>query len=350
MNDVPSWPTGRVFGRRYRFYALIWLAYVIYPLLSLFGMHSPVKIALGIAAIVAFVAIYVASFNLQPPPDRRILLAAAAIELIGLAGTVFLAVPFLGIAVYVPVVLARLRSGRAALLAIGLAVALMVSVGRAVGTPSDELLSLSLVSVLSSVALRGFLRFLESTLALRRAQEEIAQLAKLEERGRIARDLHDILGHSLSVVVLKSELAETLIEHGDARDAQREIRELQTVARAALGEVREAVAGYRKPTLAAEVLRAPTTLATAGIHCDVEGEVSGLTEEQEATLALVLREAVTNVVRHSAARRCRIRLWRGDRQVHLEVQDDGRAGETVTPGNGLGGMVERVEALDGEAS
>ena len=350
MSDLPRWPSERSFSRRFSFYALIWLAYLIYPLLSLLGMHAPLRIAVGALALVLFVAVYVSTFTLRPPPDRRIFWAAAAIELIALVSASYLGVPFLGLAVYVPVVLARLRSARMALLAVGLAAGLMVTVGRAVGTPLGELLSLTLVSVLSSVALRGFLRFIESTFALRRAQEEIAQLAKLEERGRIARDLHDILGHSLSLVVLKSELSQTLLDRGDVREAGREIEELQSVARAALAEVREAVADYRKPTLSSEILRAPTVLATAGIECDVEGDLPSLTDEQDSALALVLREAVTNVVRHSAARRCRIRLTRLHGAIRLEVQDDGRASETVTPGNGLAGMAERVQSVGGQVA
>ncbi len=350
MSNLPPWPSDREFGRRYTFYALIWLAYLIYPLLSLFGMQAVLKIAAGVIALAIFVPIYVSAFTLRPPPDRVTLLAAAAIELIGLSTAAYLGVPFLGLAVYVPVVLARLRSGRAALLAVAVSVALMVAVGRAVGTPSSVLLSISLVSVLSSVALRGFLRFIESTLALRRAQEEIAQLAKLEERSRIARDLHDILGHSLSLVVLKSELTQALLRRGAEGEAEREIAELQAVARAALAEVRGAVSGYRKETLAAELLRAPTTLAAAGIRCEVEGELSGLTDGQDAALALVVREAVTNVARHSAARSCGIRLWREGGQMCLRVRDDGRASEVVTPGNGLGGMTERLSALGGDVT
>jgi two-component system sensor histidine kinase DesK len=257
-------------------------------------------------------------------------------------------VPFLGLAVYAPVVLARLSGGRSAPLAIAIAVALLVAVGHAVHAAPGELLSLALVGALSSVAMRGFQRFIESTLALHRFQEEIAQMAKLEERARIARDLHDILGHSLSVVVLKSELAQALLGRGDAVDAGRELAELETVARAALSEVRGAVSGYRKTSFAAEVLQAPTTLATAGIRCDVEGELADLTDEQNSVLALTLREAVTNVVRHSAARRCRIVLGRERDLIRLTVQDDGRAGPDVEPGNGLQGMAERLRAAGGQ--
>ena len=348
MTDLPPWPSAREFGRRYTFYAMIWLAYLIYPLLSLFGMHSVLKITVGAIGLLVFVPVYVSAFTLRPPPDRVTFVAAAAIELIGLSTAAYLGVPFLGLAVYVPVVLARLRSGRAAILTVAISVGLMVAVGRAVGAPSSLLLSLALVSVLSSVALRGFLRFIDSTLALRRAQEEIAQLAKLEERSRPARDLPDILGHSLSLVVLKSELAQALLQRGAAGEAEGEIEELQAVARAALAEVREAVTGYRKESLAAELLRAPTTLAAAGIRCDVEGQLAGLTDAQDAALALVVREAVTNVARHSAAHSCGIRLWREAGQMRLRVDDDGRANDMVTPGNGLGGMTERLSALGGD--
>lgn len=348
MRKRISWPADGEFSRRYRFYALIWLAYLIYPLLSLFGLHSVLKIACGLLSLVLFVLIYVRSSSVNPPPDGEIIWSAAAIEAIGLAMAAYIGVPFLSVAVYAPLVLAKLRDARSAILAVALAVALMVVVGHAIHTPTSELLSLALIDVLSSAALRGFQRFIDFSLTLRRAQEEIAQMAKLEERARIARDLHDILGHSLSVVVLKSELARTLLGRGDLDNARQEIGELETVARAALSEVRGAVTGYRKPSLAAEVLQAPTTLATAGIRCDVEGELSDLSDQQESVLALILREAVTNVARHSAAGRCHIKLGREDDLIRLTIRDDGRAGANVEPGNGLQGMTERLHAAGGQ--
>ena len=185
---------------------------------------------------------------------------------------------------------------------------------------------------------------------LRLAHDEIERLAKVAERERIARDLHDVLGHTLSVIVLKSELASRLVEHDQAR-AKAEMAEVEQIARDALAEVRHAIRGYRTGSLAEEFARARATLETAGIQTQCETDQirrdgSKLSAAQETVLALVVREAVTNVVRHSGARNCRIIFGQDARSYNLRIEDDGRGG-TAEEGNGLRGMRERVEALYG---
>jgi two-component system, NarL family, sensor histidine kinase DesK len=181
---------------------------------------------------------------------------------------------------------------------------------------------------------------------LRMAHEEIEHLAKVAERERIARDLHDVLGHTLSVVILKSELAGKLMER-DPERAGKEIREVEQIARQALTDVREAIRGYRARGLTAELAMAKSTLETAGItvQCDVPAAIE-IPPLQEGVLSLAVREAVTNVVRHSQARSCRLQLEQRDGSCRLEVGDDGRGGSSLE-GNGLRGMRERVEMLGG---
>ncbi len=181
---------------------------------------------------------------------------------------------------------------------------------------------------------------------LRKANEEIEHLAKLAERERIARDLHDVLGHTLSVITLKSELAGKLIER-DPQRAGKEIREVEEISRQALAEVRDAIRGYRTKGLAAELAYAKTTLETAGltVQCDAATTVK-LPAVQESVLSLAVREAVTNVVRHAQARTCRLRLEQENGSCRLQIQDDGR-GSLSGDGNGLRGMRERVEMLGG---
>ena len=186
---------------------------------------------------------------------------------------------------------------------------------------------------------------------LRLAHEEIEHLAKVAERERIARDLHDVLGHTLSVVVLKAELAAKLVER-DAARAQREMNEVEQIAREALAEVRHAIRGYRARGLGEELARAKATLEIATVRAECEApDIAGLTGRmsagQETVLALVVRESVTNVVRHAQAAVCRIRLERTESSYRLEVSDDG-CGGSAEEGNGLRGMRERVEALGGE--
>jgi two-component system sensor histidine kinase DesK len=183
------------------------------------------------------------------------------------------------------------------------------------------------------------------TEALLRAQEEVAQFARVAERERIARDLHDLLGHTLSVIVLKSELASKLFDRDPAR-ARNEIREVESISREALTQVRAAVRGYRLAGIQGELRNARTALEAAGVQLEAVVEPPGLTPAQETVFALALREGVTNVVRHSQASLCRLTLRQADRFCELEVADNGRGGEVVE-GSGLKGMRERVEAIGG---
>jgi two-component system sensor histidine kinase DesK len=180
---------------------------------------------------------------------------------------------------------------------------------------------------------------------LQLAHEEIEQLAKVAERERIARDLHDVLGHTLSVIVLKTELAGRLINTDPARAAA-EVADVEQIARKALSEVREAIGGYRAEGLAAEIKRAQNTLAVAGVTLICEEKAPPLNPEEETVMSLILREAVTNVVRHAQASECVMRFVTEDRKTALVVEDNGRGGIRAE-GNGLRGMRERIEALGG---
>lgn len=180
---------------------------------------------------------------------------------------------------------------------------------------------------------------------LRLAQEEVEHLAKVAERERIARDLHDLLGHTLSLVILKSELASKLSER-DPERARSEIRDVERIAREALGEVRAAVAGYRSGGLEAEVRHARSALSSAGVTFEMDLPQVQLPPAHEAVLCLTLREAVTNIVRHAGARHCTGSISVASDVCTLEIADDGRGG-TAPFGSGLTGMRERVEALGG---
>jgi two-component system sensor histidine kinase DesK len=180
---------------------------------------------------------------------------------------------------------------------------------------------------------------------LRLAHAEIEQLAKLAERERIARDLHDLLGHTLSIVVLKSELAQKLLAR-DPERARQEIAEVEQTARDGLAEVRQAITGYRSSGLQAEIARVREALASAGIAITIDGPAMHLPAAQETALSLALREAVTNVIRHAAATRCHIRFYARDTSLLMEVEDNG-VGSTAPFGNGLIGMRERIQALGG---
>lgn len=180
---------------------------------------------------------------------------------------------------------------------------------------------------------------------LQLAHEEIEQLAKVAERERIARDLHDVLGHTLSVIVLKSELAGRLVD-GDTARTRAEIADVEQIARKALSEVREAISGYRSEGLTAEIRRAQSVLDAAGVSLVCEEQPPQLGPAEETVMSLALREAVTNVVRHAQATRCALRFVAQEGKTSLVVEDDGRGG-VREEGNGLRGMRERIEALGG---
>lgn len=178
-----------------------------------------------------------------------------------------------------------------------------------------------------------------------KAREAMRQYAIVAERERIARDLHDVLGHTLTLVAVKADLARKLIER-DPVGATREIEEIHTAARAALGEVRAAVTGMRSTSLASELAAARSSLESAGILVESDTTTEPLPPQIETALAFVIREAATNVIRHSGARHCRITLSRQGGEAHLEIRDDGRGG-TVVEGSGVTGIRERLAALRG---
>jgi two-component system, NarL family, sensor histidine kinase DesK len=180
---------------------------------------------------------------------------------------------------------------------------------------------------------------------LRLAHDEIEHLAKIAERERIARDLHDVLGHTLSVIILKSELAGKLIDRDPAR-AKAEIADVEQTSRQALNEVRSTIRGYRNNSLESELKQATGALETAGIVVKAETADIRLSPAQESVVALVVREAITNVVRHAQARNCQLRLSPSNGNCLLEIADDGLGG-LQTEGNGIRGMRERIEALGG---
>jgi two-component system, NarL family, sensor histidine kinase DesK len=180
---------------------------------------------------------------------------------------------------------------------------------------------------------------------LLRAQDEVERMAKIAERERIARDLHDVLGHTLSVIVIKSELAARLAEKDLAR-AVREIQDVERISRDALAQVRSTVRGYQDRSLQAEMAQATTALEAAGVKVNCDFVEMTLPSSHEGVLALALREGVTNVIRHAQAHSCDLQLRQVNGACELEIRDDG-CGQLAAEGLGLSGMRQRVEALGG---
>jgi two-component system sensor histidine kinase DesK len=238
---------------------------------------------------------------------------------------------------------------RKALVAVGGVTAVagvMTIVLRAAGSPDGDPVYV-FQTALSGVSLLAIGQLVATNIELKRAREAIADLAVNEERLRFARDLHDLLGHSLSLIVLKSELAARLSESPDR--ARKEVEDIERVARDALREVRETVAGYRQPALGQELQNAREVLRASGIQWRCEHTSGPLPGPVEAVLAWAVRESITNVVRHSGATQCRIAISREDGAARLTVEDDGAGCGQVVPGSGLRGLSERASERGGTA-
>jgi len=197
----------------------------------------------------------------------------------------------------------------------------------------------------ASVTLAMFfmVNLIRAVTRLEMANEEIATLAVTSERERVARDLHDILGHSLTTITVKAGVARRILEsNGDVPRAVEEIREVESLTRSALSDVRATVSEYREVSLSAELVGARAALRAAEIDADLPHAVDNVRPEFQRPFGYVLREAVTNILRHSGAERVKVRLGRN----WIEIEDDGAAKE-VKPGNGLRGLNERLEAVGG---
>lgn len=225
----------------------------------------------------------------------------------------------------------------------GLAVVVVLAIGNDLagrllpGWTEDASLTMAIAA--AGLAMWGVQQMIARNRELVLAREENARLAVEEERNRFARDLHDILGHSLTVITVKAELAGRLFD-ADPQRARAEVAELERLSRDALADVRQAVSGYRQPSLSGELARAREALAAADIEADLPNSTDEVPSELRDLFAWTIREGVTNVIRHSGARHCRVRLSASS----VEVTDDGGGAGDAAAGNGLVGLRERASA------
>jgi two-component system sensor histidine kinase DesK len=217
------------------------------------------------------------------------------------------------------------------------------------GSAVRDAIMFALPVLLIGAVQAAFFQQVRSKVELARARTELARLAVSEERLRIARDLHDILGQRLSAVSLKAELAARLVDRDPARAAT-EMGEVAAVARDALADVRDTVSGYRSLTLATEIETARALLMAAGVSVEVSLAGDLLPEHLDECAGAVVREAVTNVIRHAPATCCAISVARRSGRVVVEVRNGMGTvpgGATITYGNGLTGLAERVQGVGG---
>ncbi|WP_042406385.1 sensor histidine kinase [Streptacidiphilus carbonis] len=247
---------------------------------------------------------------------------------------------------------------RFAIYGVGAVTGLIVVTGAVLHSDTTSLIPIALSAFLGGAAMTGLQRLIRTMQELREARQAVAALAASDERLRMARDLHDLLGHSLSLVTLKSELTARFMDQERYAEARAQVEDIEKVSRQALVDVREAIGGYRRPKLAVEIAAARTALTAADIEADTDPAIAdprpGLGPDEEGALGWALREAVTNVVRHSGAQHCTVRLSEypepdGSRSLRLEVADDGAGARKGghRRGNGLTGLAERLALADG---
>nr|WP_248284276.1 sensor histidine kinase [Qipengyuania pacifica] len=182
--------------------------------------------------------------------------------------------------------------------------------------------------------------------ALAESRDEVRQLAAAAERERIGRDLHDLLGRTLTLIAIKADLAAKLSDR-DSDEARKEMREIAAAARQGLADVRSAVNGMTGATLSRELATSQAALSVAGIRCKIEGDADRIDPGSSAVLAMALREAITNVIRHSGASLCEIILKQQPGGLEMTVSDNGH-GEAVRAGGGISGLRSRLGAAGGD--
>jgi len=343
----------------------IWLVYLISPIAALATSHHSVPyVAGGLVIIFVFCAVYLIVVPRWITPRRH---TSAGLGLLAVLAVVFglFYGQFGAFALWIFVASASgllVRQPRWALRAVAGCIAGYTLFSWITHTTMSNYLGSLLPAAFIGFAMIGLRRQVELTIQLTQAREEVAELAANEERLRLARDMHDLTGQSLSTITLKSELAARLlgrlpasVERDRARD---EAEQVAAVSRQTLRDIREAISGYRRPTLAVELITARAALTSAGITTRDDPELTLLSgtfdPEAEAALAWCLREAVTNVIRHSGAQNCLIKLDRRGERLSLTVRDDGTghvppvAGRaSAARGSGLHGMSERLSAAGG---
>ena len=374
MNVAPGngeqWPDEMVVAsgislRLWRLYAQAWLICLVFPLLALLQLRLPlaelVLVLIGLAVFVTSYTRVMWSHPVHSVRSRTTQAWHAVLLLIGLTTLVlWLSVSyasaflwlFVGVSAIAGVTFS-LRSAFTVVIVLTL-VTLCVSILLSGSiTAADWLHILPLVLLVRGLGLDmiGITRLSSALREVHAARSERARMAVAEERLRLARDLHDLLGHTLSMIILKSELAGRFIEQEPSQAAQ-EIREIEQVARQSLREVRVAVAGYRQPQLASELDGAHQLLEAAGIEYHIEQTAAALPPAADAVLAWTVREGVTNVIRHAQAQHCTIRVTDGQGHVRAEIINDGdhkhqHANTVDETGSGLAGLTERVHAYGG---
>ncbi|MHB8695657.1 MAG: sensor histidine kinase [Solirubrobacteraceae bacterium] len=344
-------------GLHHRGRALVWLVFILIPLVdALASSDSGWAKAAVIAGAFGFVFVFVALVVAQGRPNAPRIGVPAVALMLAIATSLTLAdrVSWVTLLIYTASACAVILPPRLALGGVVLSTGLVAATQMLDHQPAGAVFGYTVSTVGVGMLMLALADLRAKNNELREARAELAKMAVAQERERFARDLHDLLGHSLSVIALKSELAGRLLDT-DPDAAAAEIADVQMVARQSLTEVRDAVSGYHRPTLDSELEGARMALSAAGVRTSVQRPEVEFDPEIESVLAWAVREGATNVIRHSRARRCEIRIEAGRSGALLEICDDGVGdlneavdhGGSGGDGHGLDGLLERAASLGG---
>ncbi|WP_395659588.1 sensor histidine kinase [Nocardioides sp.] len=337
-------------GRLAPLFAGVWLFFLLDPLIEGWQRRDEVRGLVGILATVAFAAVYMALWMrarserhrlVADPPMSFVVPYLGALVVLGGVMVACLGEQGLASVVYIAVAAVMVLPLRLAAVVVVLLAAGTVALSAAEDWGSQ--IGLVFAITAASVAIFGMRMLMRRNIQLLRAEQENASLAVENERSRFARDLHDILGHSLTVITVKAELAQRLLDADTPEATSRartELADLERLSRDALSDVRRAVEGYRELTLPGELARARSALAAAEIEAHLPNSADEVPTDLRELFAWTVREGVTNVIRHSGARSCEVRLSASC----AEVRDDGRGHTGGGAGSGLAGLRERAAA------
>lgn len=325
----------------------LWLMFSLYYFVPMYDMQPTAKMYIFLfGCYIAFLALYLQTLNVNRHHIWK--------PIIGLIILAFMVTPFFpGSSNFFPFIgfLIGYNFSTRVYLTVLFSLILGIAAVHFHFHYSVSLFAFPALSGLIIISLWGYIERIRGTAKMQwmQSRQEIQQLAVIAERERIARDLHDILGHTLSSIALKAELAEKLLKQEKIADVSQHLSELHKIARESLSLVRQTVSGYKHRGLSGEVIQLCDKLRQSGFSVDLFGEIPSLTSRAETALILALTELTTNVLRHSKGNHCKISFQLDGDTVVVSMHDNGYI-QSITPGNGLKGIQERLHALAGDIS
>jgi two-component system sensor histidine kinase DesK len=325
----------------------------LWPVSDLFGhAHSTTRIVLGLLALASYAGSFIGLVLVNNPWTS--VTTRPTWVMLGVTTLLAICYPFLfgdsynALPIYLGVACAMTLPPRLAGRGVGATAVLTLVLCLAAGAPGGTTALLSFETLTIGLLMLGFRTSRILVVELHEARGEVARLAANEERLRISRDLHDLLGHTLSLIVLKSEVATRLVDRDPAKSLA-EVHDIETVARQALADVREAISGYSQRNLTDELQNSRNVLAAADIELTITTSGTPLPDQIDGLFGWAIREGVTNIVRHARARTAQITVHRVQDTAVLEITDDGPGLDqpVASPGNGLRGLGERVAVSGG---